>query len=130
MTHKHNPSPPAHGGFFALQNFPLRTFLFQSPFTNIKKKYLTGYFLERENTTVLKCFRVLFHCFYRKLFFIFSISQKKLFECISCNVCFFIAFYIAFSDAKKAVKNLISTARSNPHETCDESEEVNKGNIF
>ena len=41
-------------------------------------------------------------CFYRNLSFIFSISQKKLFE---CNVCFFIALYIAFFGAKKLSRN-------------------------
>ena len=46
-------------------------------------------FSKTEITTVLKCFEVLFYCFYRNLSFIFSISQNKLFE---WNVCFFIAF--------------------------------------
>ena len=63
-------------------------------------------------------------CFYKNLSFIFSISQKKLFE---CNVCFFIEFYIVFFDAKKAVKKRISTVRSNPPKTCDETKEADKG---
>ena len=40
------------------------------------------------------------------------------------------AFYIAFFDAKKAVKNRISTVPSNPHKTCDETEETDKGKLF
>ena len=40
------------------------------------------------------------------------------------------AFYIAFLDAKKAVKNRISTVLSNPHVTCDETEEVDKGKLL
>ena len=88
---------------------------------------MTGYSLKQEITSVLKCFEVLFYCFYRKLSFILPISQKKLFE---YNVCFFIAFYIAFFDAKEAVKYRISTVRSIPHETCDETEEADKGKNF
>ena len=72
-------------------------------------------------------FEVLFHCFYRNLSFIFSTSQNKLFE---YNLCFFMAFYIAFFDAKKAVKNRILTVSSNPHETCDATEEADKGKLF
>ena len=62
--------------------------------------------------------------FYRSLCFIFSISQKKLFE---CNVCFFIAVYKHFLDAKKAVKKRISTVRSSPQETCGETEVADEG---
>ena len=40
--------------------------------------------------------------FLQKPFFYFFISQKKLFE---CNVCFFIALYIAFFDGKKLPRN-------------------------
>ena len=40
------------------------------------------------------------------------------------------AFYIAFFDAKKAVKNRILTVSSNPHETCDATEEADKGKLF
>ena len=54
-------------------------------------------------------------CFYRNLSFIFSISQKKLFE---CNVCFFIALYIAFFDTK------------NLHKTCNKTEDAGIGKLF
>ena len=54
-------------------------------------------------------------CFYRNLSFIFSISQKKLFE---CNVCFFVALYIAFFDTK------------NLHKTCSKTEDAGIGKLF
>ena len=38
--------------------------------------------------------------------------------------------FIAFFDAKKAVKKRISTVRNNPQETCDETKEANKSKIF
>ena len=41
-----------------------------------------------------------------------------------------IAIYIAFFDAKKSVKKQISTVHSNPQETCDETEEADKGKFF
>ena len=56
-------------------------------------------FSKTGNYAVLKCFEVLLYCFYKNLSIIFSISQNKLFE---CNVCFFIAFYIAFFWSKKS----------------------------
>ena len=59
-------------------------------------------FSKTRNYHSFEIFEVLLYCFYRNLSFIFSISQKKLFE---CNVYFFIGVYISIFDTKKLSRN-------------------------
>ena len=61
--------------------------------------------------------------FLQKPFFYFFYLTKEIIwiKCI---------FLYSIFDTKKAVKNRISTVRSNPHETCDETEEEDKRKTF